>query len=101
MIIVIASNRIKAGHRDEFIKAFKPFAETVRKENGCIEYFPAVDAETGLPPQEKDPNVVTIIEKWQSLEALQAHMKTAEMRAFGEKSREMIEQMSIRVLQEA
>ena len=73
----------------------------MRKENGCIEYFPAVDVETGFPPQEKDANVVTIIEKWKRLEVLQEHLKTPQWKAFGEKSRDMVENMSIKVLQEA
>ena len=101
MVIVIASARIKAGQRDTFISLFKEFAESVRQEKGCIEYFPSVDLETGSPIQDKDPNVVTVIERWESLQDLQTHMQTPEFKAFGEKSAPYTEGMSAKILEAA
>ncbi|MBM4309111.1 MAG: antibiotic biosynthesis monooxygenase, partial [Deltaproteobacteria bacterium] len=58
MISVIASIRMKAGKRSEFLEIFKANVPKVREEKGCIEYFPAVDVDSGLPPQSLNENVV-------------------------------------------
>jgi quinol monooxygenase YgiN len=48
------------------------------------------------------PDGVTIIEKWDSLEALRDHLVTPHMKAFFEKRKDMVEGSSIlKVLQEA
>lgn len=53
----------------------------MRAEPGCIEYSPAIDVHSGLALQgdEMRENVVMIIEKWESLEALHTHLKTPHM----------------------
>ena len=100
MISVIASVRVKANRIPEFIEIFKSNLPKVRKEKGCIEYFPAVDIDSGLPVQKLDKNVVTIIEKWQSVEALRAHLKTPHMLAYRDRVKDMVDDLSIKVLQE-
>ena len=52
------------------MKIFKANVPLVRAEKGCIQYVPTVDIDADLPPQIMDENVVTIIEAWESLEAL-------------------------------
>jgi len=74
---------------------------SVKKERGCIEYFPAIDLDAGLPPQTLDENVVTIIEKWESLEALRDHLKAPHMLAYREKVKEIVENVLLKVLKEA
>ncbi len=101
MINVIASIRVKAGKRSEFLQIFKSNVPSVKKERGCIEYFPAIDIEAGLPPQTLDENVVTIIEKWESPEALRDHLKTPHMLAYREKVKEIVENVLLKVLKEA
>ena len=101
MISVIASVRVKADRVPEFIEIFKSNLPKVRKEEGCIEYFPAIDIDSGLPVQKIDKNVVTIIEKWESVEALRAHLKTPHMLAYREKVKDIVEELSIKVLKEA
>jgi quinol monooxygenase YgiN len=101
MINVIASIRVKAGRLQNFIEIFKSNVTNVREEKGCIEYFPAVDIEADLPPQILDENVVTIIEKWESLEALRDHLAAPHMLAYKEKVKGIVENISIKVLQEA
>lgn len=101
MISVIASIRVKADKRPEFLEAFKANVPKVRQEKGCIEYFPAVDVHSGLPPQVLDPHVVTIIEKWESLEALRDHLVAPHMLAYKEKVKGIVEDVSLKVLQEA
>ena len=101
MISVIASIRLKAGTRSEFLEIFKSNVPSVNEERGCIEYFPAVDIDADLPSQTLDENVVTIIENWESLKALRDHLKTPHMLAYREKVKDMVEDLSIKVLEEA
>ena len=101
MINVLASISIKEGKRADFIAAFKDNLPAVRAEEGCIEYFPAVDIDADLPPQQLDENEVTVIEKWASLEALRAHLSAPHMLAYKEKVKDIVEGVSLKVLQEA
>jgi quinol monooxygenase YgiN len=100
MIHVIASVRVKAGKRAGFLEIFRANAVTVRREEGCIEYFPAVDAVTDLPPQRLDENMVTIIEKWQSLGTLRAHLGSPHMLAYREKVVDFVEEVTLKILEE-
>jgi len=101
MINVIASISVKAEKLSEFLEIFKSNIPSVRDESGCIEYFPAVDIDADLPPQSLDENVVTIIEKWENLEALRDHLNAPHMLAYKEKVKDIVEGVSIKVLQEA
>ena len=101
MIHVIASVRVKAEKLSDFLEIFKSNMLMVRKERGCIEYFPAVDINTGLPPQILDENVVTIIESWESPESLRDHLEAPHMLAYKEKVRSIVESVSLKILQKA
>ena len=101
MINVIASVRVKAGRLAEILEIFRSNVPAVREERGCVEYFPAVDIDADLPPQSLDENVVTIIEKWESLEALQNHLVAPHMLAYRKKVKDKVEDVSLKVLQEA
>jgi quinol monooxygenase YgiN len=83
----------------QFIEIIKSNVPEVRKEKGCIEYSPAVDVDSGLPVQKLDKNVVTIVEKWESVEALRAHLKAPHMLAYREKVKDIVEDLSVKVLQ--
>jgi quinol monooxygenase YgiN len=101
MINVLASIQIKSGKVSEFIEIFNTNAENVRAEDGCIDYYPMVDLDADLPPQVLDENIVTIIEKWESLGALRAHLKAPHMLTYREKVKDIVEKVSLKVLQEA
>lgn len=101
MINVIASIRIKEGRVPDFLEIFKANVPNVLAEKGCMEYFPAVDIDAGLPPQTLDGNLVTIIEKWEDLESLKVHLVAPHMLAYREKVKDMVVDLSLRVLQEA
>ena len=99
MINVLASVKIKPGTRDRFLAVFNENASAVLAEDGCIEYFPTVDADSTVQSQARDENVVTVIEKWESLEALNVHLKAPHMVAFREKAGDMIESLSLKILE--
>ena len=85
----------------EFIEIFKTNIPKVLEEKGCVEYVPTIDIPTDLSPQELNNNVVTIIEKWRSLEDLQAHMTAPHMLAYKEKVKDLVDKVSLKVLMEA
>jgi len=101
MINVIASIKVKEGLRDDYIEIFKSNIPAVLEEEGCIRYAPAVDIDTGIAVQELDPNVVTVIEKWNTLEDLRAHLEDPHMLAFRERVKGMIEDVSLKILKNA
>ena len=101
MINVIASIRVKPGRLSEFLEIFKSNVPHVKEERGCIEYFPAVDINADLPPQSLEENVVTIIEKWEGLKALYDHLNAPHMLAYKDKVKDIVEGVSLKVLQEA
>jgi len=101
MITVIASIHIKQGRLSEFIEIFKSNIPNVLQEKGCIEYTPTIDVPTGLAPQELNENVVTIIEKWASLDDLQAHLSAPHMLAYRESVADIVDKVSLKVLRKA
>jgi len=101
MIYVIASIHVKKGRLQDFIEVFKSNVPNVREERGCIQYVPTVDINADLPPQILDENVVTVIENWESLDALRDHLATPHMLAYREKVKGIVEDISIKVLREA
>lgn len=100
MIHVIASIQIKQEQVSRFLEIFTSNMPAVLKEKGCIEYVPAVDVETDLPFQEKNDHVVTVIEKWNRLEDLTAHMTAPHMRAYREKTKHLVEKTSVKILKQ-
>ena len=101
MIHVIASIHIKEGRMAEFIDIFKANIPHVLEVKGCVEYAPTIDVPTGLPPQELNENVVTIVEKWDSLEDLRAHLSAPHMLAYKENVQGIVEKLSLKVLERA
>jgi quinol monooxygenase YgiN len=99
MISVIASIRVKPGMLPDYLAILKDTAPSVRKEKGCIEYVPTIDIDVKLPPQVLDKEVVTILEKWESLESLHAHLGSPHMLDYREKVKNLVESVSIKVLQ--
>jgi quinol monooxygenase YgiN len=46
-------------------------------------------------------DVVTIVEAWEDLDALQAHLKTPHMAAYREEVKDLVNQVSLQVLKPA
>lgn len=102
MIHVICTITIAPGRREDFIAEFNGIVPEVLAEQGCIEYGPTVDIETGIErqaPQEDD--VVVIVEKWESLDDLKAHLVAPHMNAYRERVKDMVENGHLRVTQPA
>jgi quinol monooxygenase YgiN len=101
MINVIAFIRVRTGRVSDFLEIFRDNMVKVRKERGCIEYFPTVDINSELPLQILEENVVTVIEKWKNMEALRDHLVSPHMLAYREMVKDIVEGVSLKILKEA
>jgi len=102
MIHVIATIQVVPNRRSEFLEEFRGIVSDVRAEKGCVEYGPTVDVDTGiagLPAVREE--VVTVVEKWESAEALDAHLKSAHMLRYREAVKELVAAVDIRVTEPA
>ncbi len=100
MIYVIATIEVKPGKRDAFLAEFHRNIPNVRAEKGCIDYGPTVDVKTDIKAQiAPRENVVTIVEKWESLAALQAHLTAPHMTAYRERVKEFVVGVTLQVLE--
>lgn len=100
MIHVIASIEVKPGKREAFLAAFRQNVPNVRAEKGCLDYGPTLDAKTDIKAQTPvRDNVVTIVERWESLEALHAHLAAPHMAQYRERTKDLVENVSLQILQ--
>jgi quinol monooxygenase YgiN len=99
MIAVIATINLKEGKRDAYLAELRKIIPDVRKEDGNIEYAPYVDFPSGFPVQPPiRPDTVTLIEKWESLDALKAHMKAPHMGPYRQGTKDILDSMQVQVL---
>lgn len=100
MIHVIATIQAAAGRRGELVKAFGRLVPEVLAEAGCIEYGPAIDVPGAIDAlSAARPDVVTVVEKWQDVAALRAHLAAPHVRQFREIVKDLVAGVEIRVLQ--
>ena len=99
MIHVIAVITTKSGKRDEVLGHFRANVPAVQAEEGCIEYGAAVDADPALPFQTRyGPDTFVVVEKWASMEALQAHAAAPHMKAYAAKTKGLLANRAIHIL---
>ena len=100
MISVIAEIEVVEGKRDAFLDEFRKIVPLVRAEVGCIEYGPTLDAETDITVQiPHRPNVVTVVEKWETVETLKAHLSAPHMVEYRPRVKDMVCGTTLRILQ--
>ena len=102
MIHVIATIEVTPGRRDAFLAEFHRLVPLVRAEAGCQEYGPAVDLPadiaTQAPPR---PDVVIVVEKWDSLDALKAHLAAPHMTEYRGRVKDLVVSARLQILQPA
>jgi len=80
MIHIVATVTVQEGKRDAYLEIFSKYVPIVQAEEGCIRYEPFVDIESGLGRQKPvRQNVVVVLETWESLEKLNAHIAAPHM----------------------
>jgi quinol monooxygenase YgiN len=67
-IKVVAREKVKSGEKDAVLEIFRELIESTRKEAGCIAY--------ALHESLDNPDVLAMIEIWESKEALDTHMNS-------------------------
>jgi quinol monooxygenase YgiN len=99
MIHVVAVLTTKPGMRAEVLKHFLANVPNVHAEKGCIEYGAAVD-EGGAPSwaAKHGPDAIVVIEKWESVDALNAHAAAPHMKAYAAKVKDMLAGRAVYVL---
>lgn len=102
MVHVIATIEVARGRREAFLAEFRRVVPLVRAEAGCLDYGPAVDLPSGLtaqlPPRD---DVVTVVERWESLDALRAHLAASHMQEYRLRVRDLVVGVQLQVLQPA
>lgn len=99
---VLAILVAKPGKRAELLQIFKANVPAVRTEEGCIEYVATVDAEgAGAIQTRFGEDAFVVVEQWASLDALKAHAAAPHMKAYAERTRDLIASRVIHVLSPA
>ena len=102
MIHVLAIITARPGQRDAVLEAFRANRPNVLAEDGCIEYAPTIDVPTGIAAQGGvRENVATIVEKWESLAALEAHLVAPHMQEYRGRVKDMVVGSSLQILEPA
>lgn len=100
MVHVIAAIDVAEGKRDEFLKIFATLVPQVHAEDGCIAYEATCDVDSGIEVQiPVRTNTITVVEKWESLDALKAHLTIAHMDEFRSNVSDIVTGISLQILE--
>jgi quinol monooxygenase YgiN len=100
VIHVIATIELNPGTRDGFLHEFRKIVAPVRAEAGCLEYGPTVDAASELPVQGSPrADVVTVVERWASLDHLKAHLVAPHMIDYRPRVKDFVKSVKLQILE--
>jgi quinol monooxygenase YgiN len=100
MIHVIATVQAKPGKREAVLAEFRRNVPNVLAEKGCIEYGATQDLTTEIKAQiPLREDVLTIVEKWESLDALRAHLAAPHMATYRERTKDLVQSVTLQILQ--
>ena len=102
MLTVIAEIRTRPGqhHRQAVLDQFVKIIPTVLKEEGCHGYAPMVDAATDASFQATAPDSIIMVEQWETVAHLEAHLQTAHMKAWSDAVKGDVLETHIRILEQ-
>lgn len=102
MIHVLAFITAHPGMRERILEAHRDNVAAVRAEDGCLAYEAVVDAAAAPPGMARfGPDSFVVIERWASIEALQAHAAAPHMKAYARTIKEWRASLSVHVLEAA
>jgi quinol monooxygenase YgiN len=102
MIHVLAIITAKPGMRDRILEAYRANVDAVHAEAGCLGYEAVVDVRNATPGFALfGEDAFVVVEKWASLEALQAHAVAPHMKAYAAKVKDLTASRAIHVLEPA
>jgi quinol monooxygenase YgiN len=99
MIYVISTIALKEGRREDYLQQLCAILPIIHAEEGCFEYCPTIDIDTGSRFQKTcRPDIVIIQEKWESLNALKRHGLSPHMTDFRHRVKPLVQSMELQVL---
>jgi quinol monooxygenase YgiN len=102
MIHVLAIITAHPGMRDRILDAWRANVDAVRAEAGCLAYDAVVDAADAAAGFARfGADIFVVVEKWETLQALQAHAVAPHMKAYAATVREWTANRAIHVLEPA
>ncbi|MEX0642829.1 MAG: putative quinol monooxygenase [Pirellulales bacterium] len=102
MIHVLATIQLAPGRRADFLAEFDKIVSQVHAERGCLEYGPAIEMNTPIAAAASArDDFVTVIEKWESVQALQDHLAAPHMTSYRETVKDLVAGVEIRVMEPA
>lgn len=102
MIHVIATIECRSGQREAFLNEFRKLVPEVLAEDGCLEYGAGVDVPTEIKAQDPERlDVVTVVEKWASVEHLKRHLVAPHMETYRAKVKDLVVSTTLIVLSPA
>ncbi|GEM_PF-4027 len=101
MLTVIAEIRTRPGqhHRQAVLDQFAKIIPTVLEEAGCHGYAPMVDTAAGVSFQTTAPDSIVMVELWETVAHLEAHLQTPHMKAWSEAVKGDVLETHIRILE--
>jgi len=93
---VVAVLTTKPGTREAVLAAFADNLAAVLAEQGCLKYVPTVDAPDTRASY--GPDVIVVVEEWQTAADLEAHGTAPHMQAFGARVGDHIAHRAIHIL---
>ena len=102
MIHVLAIITAKPGARERILEVFRGNVEAVHAEAGCLAYEAVIDVRHGAAGfAQFGADSFVVVEKWASIEALQAHAVAPHMKAYSAKVKDLTLSRAIHVLEPA
>lgn len=103
MLTVIAEIRTRPGlhHRKNVVDAFAKIIPTVLEEEGCFGYAPLVDHNAQVAFQTTAPDSIFMVEKWESVAHLEAHLATPHMKNHNAAVKDDVLDTHIHILEDA
>jgi quinol monooxygenase YgiN len=102
MVHVVATITLNPGTRPAFLEVFRRLTPLVRAEEGCIEYQATTDIPTMIAVQEPPrADVVTVVEKWATLDALYAHGQAPHMADYRIAVKDFVKSVKLQVTEPA
>ena len=84
MVHVVVTMKIREGQMEPFLAACAELRPHVLREPGCLAYDYTRDIPSPRDPgQPLEADRITLIERWESMDALKAHLETPHMKASG------------------
>ena len=96
----MATVQVAPGRRADVLAEFQTLVPLVRAEKGCLEYGPTIDVATGIPAQGAPrDDAFTVVERWEDIDSLQAHLMAPHMLAYRGKVKGLVLGTTLQVLE--